>query len=287
MSKSPNSKPLQWLISLAIVVSIVIGTSLLWVFISFGETYAVSPAIYANGVELKPLVGEYPNSSGDYSIVSNQNVSITQVGQIDGSLTLSGGGTFTFSSPIDLTGTILILSGTLAFSGNNTIKCNSIYIGEYDKTQSNPVYTSKWEMVDGKLVDNGYYLSVTTIIKSPHIVVNLANSNIQCFAFVVRGGDTIVNPGNSSIITTLLQDDCSRTGHSYKNVTIINSQGIYGWIEGKSSFTALIIQGNAYVTDTISAGAYSNSSGWVKSAPTDLNKGTIVKVNSISLVSCK
>ena len=258
MSKSPNSKPLQWLINLAIIM----GVLLSFTFLCPKEASAATPALFANGVELKPLVSEFPDS-GDYSIVSNQTVSITQVGQVEGSLTLSGGGTFTFASPIDITGTIRILSGTLAFSGNNTIKADSIRIGEYDKVVS------------------GF------IVKSPHIVVNLANSNIQCFSFVVCGGDTIVNPGNSSITTTLLFDDSARSGHNYKNVTIVNSQGIYGWIEGKSSFTALIIQGNTYVTDTISAGAYSNSSGWVKSAPTDLNKGTIVKVNSISLVSCK
>lgn len=40
MSKSPNSKPLQWLISLVITLAVVLGTALLWVFVSFGEVYS-------------------------------------------------------------------------------------------------------------------------------------------------------------------------------------------------------------------------------------------------------
>ena len=287
MLKSPNNtkyRALQWLISLAIGASILFSFTLS----CQKEVSAAEARLYVDGVLQTPIQDpNYPSENKNYSLFATKNVVITTTGQIDGSLTLNGTGTFTFGSDIDLTGAVTIFGGTLAFSGNRNVKFNSIYIGEYNKTQSNPVYVSKWEIVDGKSVDNGYYISVTTIIKSPHIVVNLGNSNIQCFAFVVRGGDTIVNPGNSSIITTLLQDDSSRIGHNYKNVTIVNAQGIYGWIEGKSSFTSLLVQGNTYICDTLSAGVFSNSSGWVKSAPTDLNRGTTVKVNNISLVSCK
>ena len=74
MSKSPNStkyRALQWLTSLAIVVSIVIGTSLLWLFISFGEVYPSSTYQEAdyNTVKQQLEISPQTYTEADYEYV--------------------------------------------------------------------------------------------------------------------------------------------------------------------------------------------------------------------------
>jgi len=220
-------------------------------FDEFGnEIPVISPTVLTvNGETIEP---DKDTNSSNYTINSDQECVIEIVGNdtLKGSLTLEGTGIFWINSAFKVEGQITLLGGEF-YTGNNVINAGSFYVG--------------------------YYQDDTPIF------VSLGDSEINVFAWAIRGDGVKVDAGNSTINTTLLFDNSAKDGRVYNNVNIKEDYStplnpIYGFVEGNSSFNNLKVEdaGKVYVvSQAIEAVSMQVTKGTLSRAITD-------KVSTIS-----
>jgi hypothetical protein len=133
------------------------------------------------------------------------------------SITIQGTGSWQLAGPINMDGQLTVLQGSFD-TRSYQLDCGSFYIGEYDTPRD--------------------------------ITVTLGSSTVNTFAFAIRGKGVNFDAGDSTINTTLLFDDTDRAGHQYSNVNIKSKDGVYGYIEGSSSFKDLKMDSPVTYLDT-------------------------------------
>jgi len=185
--------------------------------------------------------GVTPNKDNVYQLPSG---AISMDDGFQGSIELSGD--YELTSPINMTGGITILSGNFT-TNNEPISADSIFIGEY--------------------------------VNSTQVNVSLGTSAIRTFNFSVRGDNVNLDPGTSTITTTLLFDNAAKTGRTYYNVKIKSEGTVYGYLEGKSVFKDLEVDNlkGCYMNDPIAVATSVTTKGVVVNNPTSttLTKTTV------------
>lgn len=218
----------------------------------FGEPIEVHHYLYVDGVGV-----EVTAENNIVKLTGNKTYLITADEPLDCSIEIDGTGTFNLGSNLEVSG-ITVIQGTFN-TGGKSVKADSLYFGEYTATKP--------------------------------VVVSLGNSVINTFSFAVRGSNVTLDAGTSTINTTLLFDDSGKLGRTYYNVVINDKEYVtdvvnyvkrtetrkdidgkeytvevtdevwskktsyvYGFIEGKSRFNKLTINGRtqAYLNSDIS-----------------------------------
>jgi len=201
-------------------------------------------AFYVNGT------GVAVDDMGQYGLHGEPGAAyiITADQPVAGNISLHDGGLWFLASDVEVTGQLTVLDSCALQTAGFGLTCGSIYIGEYGDTTA--------------------------------VMLDLGASTVRCFAFAIRGDNVTLQAGTSTIITTLLFDDSTRTGHSYYNVTITSTDTAMGFIEGESSFQKLTVDAPAgmYVADDLTTEAIDKKAGVMKAAKTAKKPKNKVKV---------
>jgi hypothetical protein len=195
------------------------------------EEPVVLPALFVNGTRT-----EFPMENGQYGTISltgSGTYTLTATEVLPGSIEINGTGTWSLGSAIELTGTLVVIQGTFDTKGYN-LKTNSIYLGEYRVSKAVTMY--------------------------------MRSSYIETFSFAVRGNTVTLDAGTSTLVTTLLFDNSTKSGKVYYNVKIKSDNKVYGFVEGNSKFNDLTFENDKsmYLDNSIDTNTTTITKGTVK-----------------------